>query len=196
MVKLDDLRSDEYRNLPNLSFAERHDPAMRAKYGVWRWNSIQAHKDAILAAVLHADGRPVMDFGGALAPLGFGSMVVDELTTDIWDRPTLKECDTDAWCYFSSHTLEHTDDPIGIVERWRADLPRGGYIILNLPSDKAYEHWHPQYKAAHKWLFTMDINKHGTDQMIWAPLLIKDLMPVYNGYSGDQCIFLMARKYA
>lgn len=57
------------------------------------------------------------------------------------------------WDYiFSSHALEHLDDPIAALEHWRSRLGPKGVLFLYLPSP-AMEYWLPQNcrKHRHSW---------------------------------------------
>jgi hypothetical protein len=53
---------------------------------------------------------------------------------------------------FSSHCLEHLDDPARAVEHWSTRIRLGGVLFLYLPHpDMAY--WRPQNCRKHKHLF-------------------------------------------
>ncbi len=53
---------------------------------------------------------------------------------------------------FSSHCLEHIDDPIDILEYWKTRLKAGGVLFLYLPHPDM-EYWLPQNcrKHLHSW---------------------------------------------
>ena len=53
---------------------------------------------------------------------------------------------------FSSHCLEHLDDPIAALEHWQTRLKRGGVLFLYLPHP-AQRYWLPQHcrKHRHSW---------------------------------------------
>ena len=62
---------------------------------------------------------------------------------------------------FSSHTLEHLDNPVSHLMKWKARLKEGGVLFLYLPHpDMSY--WHPENNKKHK--------------NIWKPLEIYDIM--------------------
>lgn len=53
---------------------------------------------------------------------------------------------------FSSHCLEHLDDPIAALEHWKTRLTKGGVLFLYLPHP-AQRYWLPQNcrKHRHSW---------------------------------------------
>lgn len=53
---------------------------------------------------------------------------------------------------FSSHCLEHLDDPIAALEHWKTRLKPGGVLFLYLPHPDS-EYWLPQNcrKHRHSW---------------------------------------------
>lgn len=67
--------------------------------------------------------------------------------TDAMSLPSV-QCDY----VFSSHCLEHLDDPIAALEHWRSRLVDGGVLFLYLPHPDM-EYWRPQHcrKHRHMW---------------------------------------------
>lgn len=68
------------------------------------------------------------------------------------------------WDYiFSSHCLEHLENPVAALEHWKTRLRRGGVVFLYLPHpDMAY--WRPQNCRKHLHLFwPKDVAKMLTD---------------------------------
>lgn len=53
---------------------------------------------------------------------------------------------------FSSHCLEHLDNPVAALEHWKTRLKPGGVLFLYLPSPQM-EYWRPQHcrKHLHQW---------------------------------------------
>jgi hypothetical protein len=53
---------------------------------------------------------------------------------------------------FSSHALEHLEDPIAAIEHWKTRLRGGGVLFLYLPHP-AMTYWLPQHcrKHRHSW---------------------------------------------
>lgn len=50
---------------------------------------------------------------------------------------------------FSSHCLEHLDDPIGALEIWRDHIQEGGSLFLYLPHPEMV-YWRPQNCRKHR----------------------------------------------
>jgi SAM-dependent methyltransferase len=54
------------------------------------------------------------------------------------------------WNYvFSSHCLEHLDDPIAALEHWKSRLAPGGVLFLYLPHPEM-TYWLPQFNRKHR----------------------------------------------
>jgi 2-polyprenyl-3-methyl-5-hydroxy-6-metoxy-1,4-benzoquinol methylase len=53
---------------------------------------------------------------------------------------------------FSSHCLEHLDDPVSTLEHWRSRLRPGGVLFLYLPHAEMI-YWRPQHCRKHRHLF-------------------------------------------
>jgi predicted SAM-dependent methyltransferase len=53
---------------------------------------------------------------------------------------------------YSSHCVEHLENPIGALLRWIALLKPGGYLVVVVPEWELYEHrrWPSQYNGDHK----------------------------------------------
>ena len=210
MITLEMLISTEYAKLADLPFEKRHSEQNREKWGAWRWLGIMDNKDAILRIILRP-GRRIWDIGGAKGPLGFGSEIVDIAKIDIWGRPVayrdITEISSMADVIFSSHMLEHVENPWMEVEAWRKKLVIGGYLILYVPGTMGYQHWHPKHKPAHKWLFMTDAALPHDLIMDWriAPLtdmygkgknnsILEDFDIIKNVHVQDSSILVLARK--
>lgn len=50
---------------------------------------------------------------------------------------------------FSSHCLEHLDDPIAALDHWKTRIKPGGVLFLYLP-DPDMEYWKPQNCRKHR----------------------------------------------
>jgi SAM-dependent methyltransferase len=72
----------------------------------------------------------VIDFGGAAAPLGYGAEIVDRLS----EHKALYDLPGQADVIFSSHTLEHVQDPALLLEIMRRKLTAGGPLVVMVPS--------------------------------------------------------------
>ena len=58
---------------------------------------------------------------------------------------------------YSSHCLEHMQNPVVALENWLRVLKPGGYLIVSIPDEDMYEHgvWPSQFNSDHKWTFTL-----------------------------------------
>ena len=120
----DFLRDAEYRTE---SWQRRHSPEVITQLGVWRWKGIQKYAGRILDLIC---GKRVIDFGGFDGPLGFGSIVVDQKA----EYKTLDDVLGQVGVIFTSHTLEHLDDPATWLHKALARLANGGYLIVHVPA--------------------------------------------------------------
>ncbi|MFA5234959.1 MAG: methyltransferase domain-containing protein [Sulfurimonas sp.] len=182
------LHDAEYRTE---SWQRRHSPEAIAQLGVWRWNGIQDNAARILDIIC---GKRVIDFGGADGPLGFGSIVVDEKA----DHKTLDDIDGPIDVIFTSHTLEHLNNPAHWICETRSKLNKGGYLIVHVPSWTC-QRWHkdayvnPKQKNGHK--HTLSLLPAAGDEVT------KGVLDWFRGwaielaeYVGDDSILVIARK--
>lgn len=64
---------------------------------------------------------------------------------------------------FSSHALEHLNDPVGAIEHWKTRLRPGAWLFLYLPHP-AMEYWRPQFNRKHRHIWhPQDIAQMLTD---------------------------------
>lgn len=99
-------------------------------------------------ALQFCKGRGV-DIGAGQWPLP-GAQPVDLKRTD---GHALAIPDRDLDYVFSSHCLEHLDDPIAALEHWQSRLRSGGVLFLYLPHpDMTY--WQPQFCRKHRHIWT------------------------------------------
>lgn len=98
----------------------------------------------IAPAALHfCRGRGV-DVGAGKWPLP-GAIPVD-----LSDGGDAYRIDGDYYDFvFSSHCLEHLDDPVRAIEHWRSKLRPGGVLFLYLPHPDM-EYWLPQNNKKHR----------------------------------------------
>ena len=99
-----------------------------------------------------------LDIGAGIWPLP-GAEKIDP-ALDIW--PNIGEWPDDAyhlpsmpegWDYiFSSHCLEHLDNPVRALEHWKLRLRPSGVLFIYLPHPEM-EYWRPQWnrKHLHSW---------------------------------------------
>jgi hypothetical protein len=77
------------------------------------------------------------------------NLVTDDLIT-LWahDRAGTEEWDT----VFSSHYLEHSEQPFYLLECWRHCLKTGGYLVLYLP-EKSHYNSHDNPEHLYNWSY-------------------------------------------
>ena len=167
------------------SWRRRHSPEAIAQLGVWRWRGMQDNAAMILGLIV---GKRVLDFGGADAPLWFGS-VIDDIRC--------KRCSPsdDPWeVIFTSHTLEHCESVRGTLERLRNRLEDGGTLIVHVPAytcqrwnADAYDN--PAQPTGHKWTF-------GLGEATAIDRLVQEagFDVQFAEYVGDDSILLVGRK--
>ncbi len=81
---------------------------------------------------------------------------------------------------FSSHCLEHMEDPrAALLEWWRLVAP-GGVLIVLVPDEDLYEqgHWPSRYNSDHKWTFTISKAKS------WSPRSV-NMLEIYEWFRRD-----------
>jgi SAM-dependent methyltransferase len=87
--------------------------------------------------------------GGPSSPLR-GALAIDVLNGNSHHALNLPDNVVDY--IFSSHTLEHLENPVAALEHWKSRLRPGGVLFLYLPSEDM-EYWLPQNnrKHLHSW---------------------------------------------
>lgn len=58
---------------------------------------------------------------------------------------------------YSSHCLEHLENPFDAVSNWLRVLVPGGFLVVSVPDEDMYEHgvWPSIHNLDHKWSFTI-----------------------------------------
>ncbi len=180
------------------SWKRRHTPEMIEALGVWRWKGIQDNAARILDLIC---GKRVIDFGGADGPLGFGSIVVDQKA----ECKTLDDVDGQVDVIFTSHTLEHLDDPAAWLEEAHARLNDGGHLIVHVPAYtcrrwRKEKYDNPNQANGHKHTFCL-WPSCTTDAMTQLGGMVADAMSLESvndlyeaEYVGDDSILVIARK--
>jgi hypothetical protein len=146
-------------------------------------------------------GKRVIDFGGFDGPLGFGSIVVDEKA----ELKTLDSVGGQVDVIFTSHTLEHLEDPQRWLEAAYARLEGNGVLIVLVPSYTC-RRWRKGLYANqaqptghnHTFALSTDASAQGPngewcdkiDSMVsLAEFTIEDAR-----YVGDDSVLVIARK--
>ena len=75
-----------------------------------------------------------------------------------WNATTLPETEGGVDFIFSSHCLEHLDNPYRTVEYWHKKLRTGGILFLYLPDYSNY-YWRPWHNHKHIHVITPEIMK-------------------------------------
>lgn len=101
----------------------------------------------VLPFALHFCKSRGLDVGAGRWPLP-GAIPVDvSIGGDAMALP-----DEKYFYVFSSHCLEHIDDPVAAIEHWKSRLLPGGVLFLYLPHPDM-KYWRPQYNRKHRHLF-------------------------------------------
>lgn len=159
------------------------------------------YKDRILRILLQPN-QTILDIGGADGPLGLGSVIVDKQKVDIWGNPVKHRSIADfeeVDVIYSSHMLEHLEDPEMVLEAWASKLKAGGYLILHVPSVFGFIYWHRTIKPEHKWVYMW---QEGVSEAIYQESGIYSLKPVISAlyseydrwYCGDCSLLVIGRK--
>lgn len=180
------------------SWKRRHSPDAIAQLGVWRWKGIMDNAGRILDLIV---GKRVIDFGGADGPLGFGSIVVDEKA----ERKTLNDVDGQVDVIFTSHTLEHLEQPEVWLKEAAAKLTDGGHLIIHVPAFTC-KRWqkevynNPNQPNGHKHTFSLwpSCTTDATTQLggvVADAMSLESVNDLYEAdYVGDNSILIIARK--
>ena len=82
-------------------------------------------------------------------------------------------------CVFSSHCLEHMQDPKKAIQDWWQLVEPGGYLVVAVPDEDLYEQgvFPSRWNDDHKWTFTIYKEKSWCDRSI----NIKDLIKLLDG---------------
>lgn len=202
-----DLRSLEYETWMAGDWDARHStPEARARYGVWRWQGMREYRDVLLPEFL--DAGVIVDFGGALGPLGLGSACVDIAPVTIWGERTYSLPDIislhtdDCDVVFTSHTLEHVPDYEQVLAELTGLVKKGGLFIAHVPHVSS-EWWWPENKLEHRRVFLCDLldEYHGPREFgrSWLADDIDrgdNFNIEINRRCGDGSMMVVARKYA
>jgi hypothetical protein len=176
------------------SWRLRHSPEAIRTLGVWRWKGMQRHMERILSLCV---GKRVIDFGGADGPLGLGSIVVDQKATikTLDDVPGLVDV------IFTSHCLEHTENPAGIIGQCEHKLVAGGALVVHVPAWtckrwRAEEYGNPAQND-HLWTFYLSTDNPLPWREIQHSAYAIDLM-IHDielaEHCGDNSLMVIGRK--
>jgi SAM-dependent methyltransferase len=72
---------------------------------------------------------------------------------------------------YSSHCLEHLDDPFEATENWIRVVKPGGHLVINVPDEDLYEQgvWPSRFNNTHKTSWTIDKEES------WSPVSVNVL---------------------
>ena len=154
---------------------KRHStPEARAIYGVWRWRGMYEYREVLVPEFEAANF--VIDYGGALGPLGLGAVIVDQEEYDVWGNPTYSLANlrsipmihegnqAGADIVFTSHTLEHVEDYEGTLRMLVDAVAPGGLFIAHVPHVSS-EWWWPENKEGHLRTFGCSAYHDGREGM-------------------------------
>lgn len=77
---------------------------------------------------------------------------------------------------YSSHCLEHLENPVQALENWIRVVCPSGYLIINVPDEDLYEQgiWPSRFSTDHKWSFTiMKLRSWSPASINLLPLLMR-----------------------
>jgi len=93
---------------------------------------------------------------------------------------------------WSSHTLEHTKNPVGILKKMYEILKKGGTLLLLLPTYTC-RRWRPNPANTHRHIFCLDDDD---EESISINILLENtgfsIIKAY--YCGDNSIFIHCEK--
>jgi len=81
---------------------------------------------------------------------------------------------------YSSHCLEHLDDPFQALTNWIRVVRPGGHLVVNVPDEDLYEQgiWPSRYNIGHKTTWTIDKEES------WSPVSI-NVIDLVRRFRGD-----------
>jgi SAM-dependent methyltransferase len=88
------------------------------------------------------------------------------------DAQTLDNVEDDSFDFlYSSHCLEHVDDPFEAMTNWIRVVKPGGHLIVSVPDEDLYEQgtWPSRFNTTHKTTWTIDKEES------WSPVSINVL---------------------
>lgn len=133
----------------------------------------------------YINNRTVLD-------IGCGKQKIDPLARG-WDiakgdgdATELKGIESESFAtIYSSHLLEHIDDPMKALSRWWECLAVGGYLIVAVPDEDLYEQgkWPSIFNPDHRTTWTIHKTKS------WSPMS-KNLIDLIKNLPGHKVISL------
>ena len=91
-----------------------------------------------------------LDIGGTNQWRLAGAKAINIIDDNEWHAMNLPERECDY--IFTSHTLEHLDEPRQAIRYWRTRLKQGGVLFLYLPH-ASMAMWHPSRMSGHSHSF-------------------------------------------
>ena len=185
------------------SYRYRHYE-MQHTLGAFRWRGLQKHLDQVLALV-DADDRRVIDFGGAACPVGLKTEIVDRLDIDATGRPVpyhdISEAPDGLDGVFSSHALEHVEALDAVLQAIHDKLRPGGTLMVHAPAFtcrrwRAGVHTNALY-ADHHWTFGLrdDTKPEGLENYRDLDSLLDAYVELHTvDHCGDDSLFLVGTR--
>lgn len=114
-------------------------------------------------------GTDSLIFYSELFPLISGIAIYDIDSGDAQDLANVPDNEFD-FC-FSSHCLEHVNDPVTALRNWVRVCKPGGHIIVIVPDEDLYEQgvWPSTFNADHRCTFTL------AKRQSWSPVSVNVL---------------------
>ena len=106
----------------------------------------------------------ILDIGAGQDPVSAGAVVFDKPqgnAENIFEHFQLESFDS----VFSSHCLEHINEPLLVIRDWFALVKPGGHLFIIIPDEDLYEQGHFQsiFNSDHKSTFTI------SKSVSWSP---------------------------
>lgn len=81
---------------------------------------------------------------------------------------------------YSSHCLEHMQDPFIALQNWIRVLKHDGYLIVSIPDEEMYEHgvWPSIFNLDHKWSFRLQTSNSPLPNSIDVLDMIANCVPI------------------
>lgn len=133
----------------------------------------------------YINNRPVLDIGCGKNKIDLLAKGWDIAKGD-GDAVELKGIEPESFAtVYSSHLLEHLDDPMKALARWWEVLRTGGHLIITVPDEDLYEQgkWPSLFNPDHRTTWTIHKTKS------WSPVS-KNLVDLIRNLPGHKILSL------